>query len=262
MRLVRRLAYYGCCTALACASVSAHAFFNDDEARRQVAELRQTVEALNQRIEVVSRNQLDFANQIETLRADVARLNGQIEVLANSLESAHKRQQDFYVDLDNRLRKLEGTGSAPASAAPENGPAAPAAAEAKPDPQAEMRDYEAALGLLRTSKFKEAQASFENFIAKHPKSTLLPNATYWLGLSLYQQKQHARAAEVLGKVYATWPADPKAPDALLAQADALVGAKNVDAAVKVLETVVEKYPTSPAVETARARIKTLAPKKK
>jgi tol-pal system protein YbgF len=254
-----RLAPLTLCIGLAFSSAAAHAFFNDDEARRQVAELRQVVEALNQRIEVVSRNQLDFANQIETLRADVARLNGQIEVLANSLEAAHKRQQDFYVDLDTRLRKFEGGGTTVAEGGT---PASATATEAKPDPQAEMRDYEAALGLLRASKFREAQASFEGFIARHAKSPLLPNATYWLGLSLYQQKLYPKAAEVLGKVFATWPADPKAPDALLAQADALVGAKNVDGAVKVLETLVEKYPTSPAVETARARIKTLAPKKK
>ncbi len=255
---MRRLTPLLVCAAIALSSASAHAFFNDDEARKQVAELRLVVEALTQRVDIVSRNQLDFANQIETLRADVARLNGQIEILANSLESAHKRQQDFYVDLDNRLRKLEGTGS---TGTPEANQATPAA-EAKPDPQAEMRDYEAALGLLRASKLKEAQASFEAFTAKHVKSPLLPNATYWLGLSLYQQKQHATAAEVLGKVFATWPTDPKAPDALLAQADALVGAKDVSGAVKVLETLVEKYPTSPVVETARARIKTLAPKKK
>jgi tol-pal system protein YbgF len=225
--------------------------FDDDLARKQIAELRQAVEQLAARLESASRNQIDFANQIEALRAEQARLTGQIEVLANSLEAAHKRQQDFYVDLDNRLRKLES------AAAP---PAAPA--EAKADPQAEMRDYESALGQLRETRFKEAQAAFETFIAKYPQSAMLPNAHYWLGSSLYQQKLYEAAAKSFGHVAASWPNDPKAPDAMLAQANALIGAKNVDGAVKVLETLVEKYPTSPAVETARARIKTYAPKKK
>lgn len=251
-----RLAAVICCAAFA---LPAHAFLSDTEARKQVGDLRseltQSVEALRQRIDSLGKNQLDFANQLEALRGDVARLTGQIEVLTNSLEAAHKRQQDFYVDLDNRLRKLESSAAAPAE-----GAAAPAAAQA--DPQAEMRDYEAALGLFRAGKFKEAQAAFEGFVAAHPQATLLPNATYWLGSSLYQQKQFGKAAETFGRVAATWPADAKAPDALLAQANALVEAKDEKAAIKVLETLVEKYPTSPAVETARARLKALAPKKK
>jgi tol-pal system protein YbgF len=253
-----RLAPLLCCVAFALPAGSAWAgLFSDDEARNQLkemrAELQQTVEAMRQRLDGATHNQLDFANQIETLRADVARLTGQIEVLTNSLEAAHKRQQDFYVDLDNRLRKLE-------SAVPAEGAAQPPAAKA--DPQAEMRDYEAALGQFRAGKFKEAQAAFEAFIAAYAQSTLLPNATYWLGSSLYQQKQYGKAAEVFGRVAATWPADAKAPDALLAQANALVEAKDEKGAIKALENLVEKYPTSPSVETARTRLKALTPKKK
>jgi len=253
-----RLLLILCCTAFALPAQAG--LFDDEEARKQVKELRaelmQTVDALAQRVDNVSKNQLDFANQIEALRADVARLTGQIEVLTNSLEAAHKRQQDFYVDLDNRLRKLES--AAPATEAAE--PAAPA--QPKADPQAEMRDYEAALGLFRESKFAAAQTAFETFIDRHAGSTLLPNAHYWLGSSLYQQKKYDQSAKAFGLVPGNWPNDPKAPDALLGQANALIGAKDVPGAIKVLQTLVEKYPTSPAVETARARLKMLAPKKK
>lgn len=227
--------------------------FDDEVARQQIADLRQNVDTLTKRIDNTTQNQLDFSNQAEALRAEVARLTGQIEVLTHSLEAAHKRQQDFYVDLDNRLRKLESP-TPDAAAAP--------TATATADPQAEMREYEAALGYFREGKFKEAQAAFEAFSARHSQSALLPNAHYWLGSSLYQQKQFAAAAKTFGHVAATWPTDAKAPDALLAQANAQVGAQEVKAAVRTLETLVEKYPTSPTVTTARARLKTLAPKKK
>lgn len=254
---MKRLAPLLLCAALALPGASAHAFLTDTEARKQIvdlkAELAQSIEALRQRIDGMGKNQLDFANQVEALRADVARLTGQIEVLTNSLDAAHKRQQDFYVDLDNRLRKIESAAAPQESAAP---------AEPKADPQAEMRDYEAALGLFRERKFKEAQAAFEAFVAAHPQSALLPNGHYWLGSSLHQQKLYDQAAKAFGHVATTWPNDPKAPDALLAEANALVGAKEVKAAIKVLETLVEKYPATPAAETARARIKTLAPQKK
>jgi tol-pal system protein YbgF len=257
-----RLALVFCCVALTLPAASAWAgFFEDEEARKQIIELRKEIDALGKRVDGATQNQLDFANQAEALRANVACLMGQIEVLTNSLEMAHKRQQDFYVDLDTRLRKLEGAPVPAGTPAPDA--AVKPAAEAKPaDPQAEMRDYEAALGHFRTSKFKEAQTAFEGFIAAYPKSSLLPNATYWLGSSQYQQKQYAKAAETFGRVATTWPTDTKAPDALLAQGNALVEAKDVKGAIKALETLVEKYPTSPAVETARTRLKTLAPKKK
>jgi len=247
------------CLALALPAPAWAGVFDDEEARRQIRELRteltQTVETLRQRVDTLAKNQLDFASQIEVMRTDVARLTGQIEVLTNSLESAHKRQQDFYVDLDNRLRKLEAAGTA---AIP-----ADAAAQQKPvDPQAEMRDYEAALSLFRGGKYKDAQAAFEGFIATYPKAALLPNATYWLGASLQQQKQFDKAAEVYGRVPATWPNDPKAPDALLARANAQVEAKDVKGAIHTLELLNQKYPSSPAAETGRSRLKTLAPKKR
>ncbi|MFN3883155.1 MAG: tol-pal system protein YbgF [Rhodocyclaceae bacterium] len=251
------------CLALTLPPPAAGGMFDDDEARRQIRELRaetmQSLDSLRQRVEALAKNQLDFANQIEALRADVARLTGQVEVLTNSLEAAHKRQQDFYVDLDARLRKLE---SAAASAAASPQEASAVAAAPKADLQAEMRDYEAALTLFRGSKYKEAQTAFEGFIAAYPKSSLLPNATYWLGSSLYQQRQFDKAAELYGKVAASWPDDPKAPDALLARANAQVEAKDVKGAIQTLEHLIQKYPTSPAAENGRTRLKTLAPKKR
>jgi tol-pal system protein YbgF len=233
------------------------ALFGDEEARRQIrdlrAELAQTAEALRQRSDTLAQNQLDFANRIETLRADVARLTGQIEVLAHSLDAAHKRQQDFYVDLDARLRKLEAAAAAAATQEP---------AQPKTDPQAEMRDYEAALGLFRAARFREAQAAFEGFIAAWPRAALLPNATFWLGATLQQQRQLDRAAEVYGQMAATWPDDPRAPDALLARANVQVEAKQVKEAVQTLELLIRKYPASSAAETGRNRLKTLAPKRR
>ena len=259
---LRRLACVLACALLALPVQAG--LFDDEEARKQIADLRKemqaAVEMLNKRLDETARNQLDFHNQAEGLRADVARLIGQIEVLTNSLEAAHKRQQDFYVDLDNRLRKLESTAVAPEGGVSGDAGAVPTD-EQKPDPQAAMRDYDAALGLLRAGKFKEAQVAFEAFIGRHPKSDLLPNAHYWLGSSLHQQRLFIKAAEVFGKVPATWPNDPKAPDALLAQGNALVEAKDDKGAAKAYQTLVEKYPTSPSVATARERLKTIAIKK-
>ncbi|MBU0753040.1 MAG: tol-pal system protein YbgF [Gammaproteobacteria bacterium] len=222
----------------------AHAgLFDDEEARLRVEKLRSEIAELTKRVDTTSKNQLDFANQFETLRGDISRLRGQIEVVTYELEAAQKRQKDFYVDLDNRLRKLE-------TAAVEAKPAEP-----KIDPAAETRDYEAALMAFRSAKFKDAYNLFAAFITAYQKSSFQPSAHYWAASSLYQLKEYPRAAEVFGAVAANWPEDAKAPDALLNRANALTAAKDTKAAIQALELLVEKYPASTAAQNAKPRLK-------
>lgn len=230
---------------LLAAALPAHAgLFDDEEARAKIVRMQKDFEALSQRVDTAAKNQLDFANQAETLKAEIARLRGQVEVLVNDVESAQKRQRDFYVDLDGRLRKLEAAAAAPEPKA-----------EAKPDPAQETQDYEAALNAFKAGKYKESLAAFQAFIQGHGSSGLLPNAYYWAASSHYQLKEYARAADGFGKVAATWPTDAKAPDALLAQANALTEAGDGKGAKKVLEALIAQYPTAPAAQTAKQRLK-------
>ena len=240
MRNVRSLV-----AALAAAIVvPAHAgLFDDEEARTRVDKLRTEVGELTKRVDTASKNQFDFSNQFETLKGDISRLRGQIEVLTYELEAAQKRQKDFYVDLDNRLRKIESAGEAIK------------AAEAKVDPAAETRDYEAALTAFRAAKYKDAFNGFAAFIKAYPKSAFQPSANYWAASSLYQTKDYARAAESFGTVAANWPDDAKAPDALLYQANALTAKGDAKGARQALQLLVEKYPASSAAKTAKLRLK-------
>lgn len=228
--------------AAACAFPARAGMFDDEEARARVEKLRGDVAELTKRVDIASKNQLDFANQFETLKGDISRLRGQIEVVTYELDAAQKRQKDFYVDLDNRLRKFEAAAEAKA-------------AEPKVDPATETRDYEAALSAFRTAKYKDAFAAFAAFIKAFPKSAFQPSAHYWAASSLYQLKEHARAAELFGQVAANWPDDAKAPDALLNQANALYAAGDSKNGRRMLEHLVEKYPSSNPAQGARLRLK-------
>ena len=88
--------------------------FDDEEARRQIKDLSIST---NERIDTLSKAQFDLVSQIQALREESARLRGQIETLTYELDAAKKRQQDFYIDLDGRLRKLETQAAPPAAAA-------------------------------------------------------------------------------------------------------------------------------------------------
>jgi tol-pal system protein YbgF len=226
--------------------------FDDEEARARIeklrTEMRAELDGLATRVDRAAKNQIDFANQSEGLKTDLAKLRGQLEVLLNDTEVAQKRQRDFYVDLDNRLRKLETT--APAAAAditPSGGQ--------KPDSAQETREYEAALAAYKAGRYVEANRSMLAFIKDYPNSALLPNAYYWAASSHFNLTEYARAIELFGKVAATWPNDPKAPDALLAQGNTLNEIKDAKGAKKVLDDLIARYPDSSAAQIAKQRSK-------
>lgn len=215
--------------------------FDDDVARQRIQRLSDDVAQLSanasQRLEDAQKNQLDFINQMEAVKADIARLRGQIEELSYNLDAAQKRQKDFYLDLDNRLRKLEPNGDKPDEAA-----TAPVAV----DPAVESRDYEAALTALKGSHFKEATSAFLAFIKTYPTSSLLPSAHFWAGYGYAHNREPQKAAEMYGKLVNTWPKDARAPDALAEQASALEAAGDKAGARRALEMLQDKYPTSDA----------------
>lgn len=95
-------------------------------------------------------------------------MRGQLEVMTNDLDQAQKRQRDFYVDLDTRLRKIgivrSDCGRQPVPAAV--------------DPANETRDHEAALNLSQSRETKEAANGFVAFIKAYPKSSFLPSAHF------------------------------------------------------------------------------------
>ena len=225
--------------------------FDDDEARKRIEVLKGEFSELAKRADTINRNQIDFANQIEAIKADIAKLRGQIEVLTYELEAAQKRQKDFYVDLDGRLRKLEPP---PAEAKPETKPE-PQGPAAKVDPAQETRDYEAALAGLKASKFKEAGASFLAFIKAYPNSSLIASAHYWGAYAHAQARDHAGAAELFGKFAAGWPKDERAPAALESRVASLEALKDWKGARATLELLAEKYPDSDPGKKAKLKLK-------
>ena len=231
------------------ASQAQAGLLDDDEARRMILDQKIKNEA---RFDQQGKAQLDLSNQIQRQAEENARLRGQIETLNYELETAKKRQQDFYLDLDTRLRKFEAQPSANVTVDPANG-----TQNSKPtgDPAKESQEYEVALNQFKAGKYKEAAAGFSAFVQKYPDSTLAPNAQYWLGNAWYAQRNCNKAIEAQGLVTTKYADSPKAPDAWLAIATCQQEAGNSPGAKRTLETLIAKYPTSPAAENAQQRLK-------
>ena len=215
--------------------------FGDDEARRQISEIRQDMEG---RLDASGRAQIELANQNEALRSEVARLRGQVEILINEVESIKQRQRDFYIDLDSRLRNLEGGGTA----------ATTSQAEDKADPSAESRTYEAALTLLKDGKQREALTALQNFVVQHPTSSYAPGAHFWAGNAALQLKDAGAATSHFQAVLAQWPDDALAPDAMLGLANSQQVMGDAKSAQRTLQSLTERYPNSNAAQQAKQRL--------
>lgn len=268
--------------ALAAAGPARAGLFDDEEARRRIAALRQELaqqgkdnEVRIARLEELIRNigVVELVRQLEQINGEIARLRGELEVLANENQQVQKRQRDFYLDLDSRLKRLEGgaaaaSGVAPPAIAPSQDPpvsaAPPPAAVSQPprvasrDDQArEVRAYDAASNLFRRNDFPSAIEAFRAFVKDYPGSPLAANAGYWIGISYANLKDYRNALSAQQDILARYPQSAKAPDALLAIAAIQVEQGDPGSARNTLEDIIARYPGSEAAGKARTRLASL-----
>ena len=233
--------------AVASVPVQAQAgLFDDVEARKAILDLRARVEALNNRLESKAdkSTNLDLAGQNEQLQLEVARLRGQIEVLSNEVTNLQRRQKDFYADLDTRVRKVE----------PQQATVDGRQVEVMPG---EQQTYDAALGMFKAGDYKNAGATFSNFLRLYPRSAYAGAAHYWLGNAHYAQRDFRSAIASHQTVVDRFPDNPKAPEALLNIAISHIELKDRAAARSALEQVVSRYPDAPAAQAAQERMATI-----
>ncbi len=274
------------------------ALFDDEEARRRIEQanlrLTQVQKQLEDRIaalELQLKNQglAGLFSQVEQLKADVARLRGQIEVLNHEQEQSQKRQRDLYIDLDSRLRKIEGgpganvplaasgapapvpapapspvpnlppPGPGPAAAVPPGpivapgsvgGPAGATASDAATD----QRAYDVALDLFKAGNYPAAIASFNAFVKAYGKSPLAPSAQYWIGNSQFAQRDYRAAIATQRQLITLYPGNSKVPDAMLNIATSQFELGDGVGSRRTLEELIAKHSQSEAAAKARQRL--------
>lgn len=231
--------------------MAAHAgLLDDDEARKAIIDLRAKVDRLvaelNTRIDTkADKSSLtDILSERERIMEEIAKVRGQVEVLANEIAKAQKAQKDLYVDLDNRLKKLE----------PRKMTIEGKEFTITPD---EQRSYDAAMNLFKTGDYKGAVESLSDFVRRYPDSGFAPNAQYWLGNAYYAQRDCANAIAAQQIVLSNYGDSPKAPDAMLNIGSCQLEMKDKKAAKKTYQEILSKYPNSSAAASAKERIATI-----
>ena len=282
--------------AIATALPARAGLFDDAEARRRIEQLKSELaqQGKDNEVRIIKLEEqirnigvVELLDQLEQIKAEQARLRGQLEVLSNDNQQVQKRQRDFYLDLDSRMKRLEGaTAGTPAGnaavpaaatpapatatppptppstgAAPDFGPSTTPPANGPPrastDPAREVKSYDAASNLFRRNDFAAAIDAFRAFMRDYPQSQLAANAGYWVGISYANLKDYRNALAAQEAVIAKYPQSSKVPDALLAIAAIQADSGDAGSARNTLEDIIARFPTSEAAGKARTRLASL-----
>ena len=221
---------------------------------------------------------IDLLNQVTALREELRALRGQVEELQQQNQVLETSVRNQYLDVDDRLSRLEGggagaePGAVPPPASADGAAAAPArpasgAADSAPivfgdagllaNAADERSAYDAAFAALRAGDYSAAAGMFNEFLSLYPAGSYAPNATYWLGESYYVTQDYASARTRFQAILDRWPTHDKAPGALLKVGLSQYGQGDLAAAEATLVRVAEQYPGTDAARTADDRLRSI-----
>ena len=243
--------------------VSSHAvagLFADDDARKQlqvqearITKLEQALASSEADKEQYIRSTLDLQMQLEALNTELRKIRGQNEELTHNLQDAEKRQKDFYVDLDTRLRRIEGSGDASAAASK----GVDGTRDVSADPLGESHAFEAAYTLYRAENYQNAVTAFGDFLKNYPQSVHEANVLYWMGNAYFLLKDCKNSISSYQSLIEKYQDHPRVAEAMLNVAECQVSLKNKVAAKKTLKQLISQFPGSDASEKAKKRLATI-----
>ena len=211
----------------------------------------------------------DLLNRVQLLTDEVQSLTALVEQQGNEIESLKRRQRQQFLDLDERVNRLQGSGSAAIVTPPTGGPVSsgggPTTRPTTPSPRppatnvaADSREaYENAFSLVKANKYGEAITAFSGFLERHGGSDYADNAQYWLGESYYASGNYPLALEAFQALVQRFPNSSKLADARLKIGFTHYGLEQWDEAEKALNGVIESYPGSTAARLAENRLRVM-----
>lgn len=198
--------------------------------------------------------------QVEQLQQQIQTLQGMVEQQGFQLEKLQNDLRVRYTDLDQRLNGLQEQMQQQQQAAPVTGeaPGAPGPA-ASATLEDEKRSYLAANDTFRVGGPDKAIPPMLAFVKRHPNSTFVPSAYYWLGefyLNASTPDQDA-AQKQFDIVLNNYPNSPKAAAALYKTGALLDLRGKPQDARKRMQELLQKYPKSAEAALAQSYLDAL-----
>jgi tol-pal system protein YbgF len=192
--------------------------------------------------------------QLDVMQSEVSELRGAIEVQNYQLEKILERQRELYLEIDKRLEgvMVSTSDNSNQQVTAVSGPVAANLSEN------ENQAYDKAVNLILKDKlYDQAIPEFQRFLQNFPQSSYVPNAHYWLGQLLFNQKDWAAAGEQFQSLIANFPDSTKRADALLKLGITEKERANIARAKQLWEQLIEEFPDSSSSKLADKRLKGL-----
>jgi tol-pal system protein YbgF len=213
--------------------------------KQRIQSLEQDTRYLKRMLENGQGSQTDMLQTIQSLQQENQELRNQLETLQFESGRSADRQRQLYIDLDERLQKMESGRSS----------GAVGATDAAGDVVLDDRGvYQAAFNKLKAGNYEQAGLGFEAFLADYETSELRDNAQYWLAETHYVRKDFEAALRGFLEVITDYPGSRKLADAWLKIGYCNYELGNEEEAQRALNTAITRFPESTAARLAKERI--------
>ncbi|MFO7541588.1 MAG: tol-pal system protein YbgF [Thiobacillus sp.] len=225
---------------------------------RQVQALQQlayTLEARVGRLEnVIQQNQrlLGLLQEVESLKAEVARLRGQAEVQTYQMDTLGKRQNDLYVDLDQRITDIAKAASAAPAVVVKAAPPAPQPSSAPtfvPDPPARAAETQPQPGepVTPVAPPVAATPTAPAVLVTPQLDPLVESRTYETAFNQFREANYAGAIAGFKGFLKAYPDSALAPNAQYWVGYSYYALKDYKSALAHQQKLVAAYPGSAKV---------------
>ncbi|NVN92583.1 MAG: tol-pal system protein YbgF [Desulfuromonadales bacterium] len=186
---------------------------------------------------------------------EIQALNGRLDDLAGSIKKPNEDLTRYREDADKRIITLEDRIVKLQAALDELAKKAGETPQPKELPVTPDAMYLKGLETFKAGDLPAAREQFTKFIEQNPKHDLVANARYWIGETLFGEKNYEAAIVAFQDVIANYPKQPKVSAAMLKQARAFKAINDPKSAKYVLKKLIETYPKSDEAKKGREFLK-------
>ena len=103
--------------------------------------------------------------------------------------------------------------------------------------------------------YKKSEECFTNFVSNFPKSSLVPNAYFWIGETYFARNNFPKSIDYYDIILTKFPSSKKIPSALLKEGLAFYQLNDNEGAKIFLEKVITDYPKTKQAQYAKKYMK-------
>jgi tol-pal system protein YbgF len=197
----------------------------------------------------------DIQASIDSNKSEIQALNGKIDDMSLGAKKPGEELSRYREDADKRIITLEDRILKLQAAVDELTKKISDAPAPKDVPVSPDALYMKGLETFKAGNMPGARDIFTRFLEQNPKHDLAANAHYWVGETLYSEKNYEPAIVAFQEVIKNYPQQPKAPAAMLKQAMAFRAINDSKSARYVLKKLAEGYPKSDEAKKAKELLK-------